>query len=780
MKRHYLVKRKKGQLIVFGVLIFPVIFICLAMVINVGMVVHDKINLQNSVDLAAIYAAQKQAEVMDAMAHINYQMRQSYKLLAWRYLVLGNSGAFVAPTLTTDVGSLGGRGVMNILNRTPGDRMVCPNGNGGDCRTTNCDYNKLERCPYAVCTVHPLVQADWYDDNTHVCQSYMFGSSARRLPPVTSTVGILPTLSVLAGNDQVRNFRKLLTKNCSDVGYINWLVATSMYLSFLKDQRQRKLFIKEDLFPLLHRGQDIEGQSIKEGVFKTIRKNLTYVNYTNFTNIDRDLTFQFLKSTQPDVDLASHLVNFEVFYEWDYIAPVLFYVQNTENHSGPLSDGDTTFCRTTVQTIFQCDPNETNPFLRSVPGEVNPTAMSNIVNYKSDPSSPITLCEILKEVWADRTDRVSGFYKKGSAPNLVVKVEVDIPYKGQLFSPFFDSMNPTRLKAVAYAKPFGATFGQPQKDDRLVPRDSSSSLVPAVPVPLLLFPNYSRFPGDVLGLTNERLQWAWNFLFTEGEDSIGAGSDYMRNKAKEQGRTFNNYSDLPQNVDVYKDPMLLEYNVLSTTSSTTVVQLNSNEIFTKQMKIYEEMAIAPDQFDLTYYTILPNYMTTLYPKLKKAFSNQYVPADLGHLRGANINLTDSNIVPLPGIYTSNNRDHTPEFRLNYIEKQIIYANRQPAVSPFSSLGLPNVFGQYKVNSIDQLLTSWAPDQDASFANSNEMYNTPPVQNCILDDKEVKLTFGNASRDHFLNEGLERKMIPSHCLKGGRTGFSVKLIHPSAL
>ena len=39
--------------------------------------------------MAAYYGAKQQAEVLNAMAHINYQMRQNWKLLAWRYRVLG-------------------------------------------------------------------------------------------------------------------------------------------------------------------------------------------------------------------------------------------------------------------------------------------------------------------------------------------------------------------------------------------------------------------------------------------------------------------------------------------------------------------------------------------------------------------------------------------------------------------------------------------------------------------------------------------------------------------
>ena len=84
-----LLKNIRGQIAIFVVLIFQVLFILFAMTINIALVVHDKINFQNSLDLAAYYGAKQQAEVLNAMAHINYQMRQNWKLLAWRYRILG-------------------------------------------------------------------------------------------------------------------------------------------------------------------------------------------------------------------------------------------------------------------------------------------------------------------------------------------------------------------------------------------------------------------------------------------------------------------------------------------------------------------------------------------------------------------------------------------------------------------------------------------------------------------------------------------------------------------
>ncbi|MBC7465991.1 MAG: Tad domain-containing protein, partial [Bdellovibrio sp.] len=85
-------KNQKGQVAIFVALIFQVIFVFFALLINVGLLVHHKINLQQSTDLAAYYGAMKQAESLNAIAHVNYQIRQAWKLLTWRYRVVGTFG----------------------------------------------------------------------------------------------------------------------------------------------------------------------------------------------------------------------------------------------------------------------------------------------------------------------------------------------------------------------------------------------------------------------------------------------------------------------------------------------------------------------------------------------------------------------------------------------------------------------------------------------------------------------------------------------------------------
>src|ERR1700722_7204556 len=89
---------QRGQAAIFVALMFNVLFVFFAMSINVALVVHDKINLQNSVDLAAYYAAMKQAELLNVIGHENYAIRQSWKLLAWRYRTLGTMGLYRAPS----------------------------------------------------------------------------------------------------------------------------------------------------------------------------------------------------------------------------------------------------------------------------------------------------------------------------------------------------------------------------------------------------------------------------------------------------------------------------------------------------------------------------------------------------------------------------------------------------------------------------------------------------------------------------------------------------------
>src|SRR3954451_21563157 len=63
-----------------------------AFVVNTGMLVNAKINLQNAADLAAYAGAATQARQLTHISYLNYEMRRQWKKFLFRLYVLGNSG----------------------------------------------------------------------------------------------------------------------------------------------------------------------------------------------------------------------------------------------------------------------------------------------------------------------------------------------------------------------------------------------------------------------------------------------------------------------------------------------------------------------------------------------------------------------------------------------------------------------------------------------------------------------------------------------------------------
>ncbi len=77
-----------------------------AFVVNTGMLVNAKINLQNAADLAAYSGAAAQARQLNTISYLNYEMRRQYKKFLFRYYVVGNMAQAKFPK--TGGGSKGG------------------------------------------------------------------------------------------------------------------------------------------------------------------------------------------------------------------------------------------------------------------------------------------------------------------------------------------------------------------------------------------------------------------------------------------------------------------------------------------------------------------------------------------------------------------------------------------------------------------------------------------------------------------------------------------------
>jgi hypothetical protein len=83
---------EKGQLSIFLAAIIIIIITMIAFVVNVGLFVKAKINLQNAVDSAAYAGASVQARQLTNIAYTNWEMRNNYKEWMFKYYVLGQLG----------------------------------------------------------------------------------------------------------------------------------------------------------------------------------------------------------------------------------------------------------------------------------------------------------------------------------------------------------------------------------------------------------------------------------------------------------------------------------------------------------------------------------------------------------------------------------------------------------------------------------------------------------------------------------------------------------------
>jgi hypothetical protein len=86
------ITNEKGQLSIFLGIALVIVFTSIAFVVNVGLFVKAKINLQNATDAAAWSGASVQARQLSNMAYLNWEMRNVYKEWMFKYYVLGQLG----------------------------------------------------------------------------------------------------------------------------------------------------------------------------------------------------------------------------------------------------------------------------------------------------------------------------------------------------------------------------------------------------------------------------------------------------------------------------------------------------------------------------------------------------------------------------------------------------------------------------------------------------------------------------------------------------------------
>src|SRR5690348_8001083 len=89
-KKARICRSEKGQAsLMVGIMMLTLLFF-FCFVVNVGMLVNAKINLQNAADMAAYAGAAVQARQLNRISYLNYEMRRQFKKFLFRYYVIGN------------------------------------------------------------------------------------------------------------------------------------------------------------------------------------------------------------------------------------------------------------------------------------------------------------------------------------------------------------------------------------------------------------------------------------------------------------------------------------------------------------------------------------------------------------------------------------------------------------------------------------------------------------------------------------------------------------------
>lgn len=710
-------RRQRGQMAIFVVLIFQVLFVLFAMALNVALVVHDKINLQNSVDLAALYGAQKQAEVLNVIAHINFQMRQNFKLLTWRYRILGS---------ITQVGD-------EYPGRTPlGGEHWCP-------YTVNPSNHIPDSGTYKLCSppfeykpeCAQKIYQGYCDANYFVCISAAIWARGKRMDaatnfcrnvnkdlqpvvpfPIIPGNPLMPAVTALSNSNM--NLADELDDICKNEGFYNWLI-TQMFLGhFRLDQKDRKVMIREIYKRTLQLGLDLDGNSIRKGMMETFQKNLTYTNRTNFQNNTEAL--EEFHSPQGK--------EFSDFFAPLNIYPVLEYVDFP-------GDGNNNTCSGAKRRVHYREP-ENSPA---------PPAVGNFLSAwkwlfdlsKGNPPHIFFLEDALLApltLGYERTEEV--FYYGAS-----VTVNYDSAFP--LFFPGLAGDGDLQLRASALAKPFGGRIG-PKKSE-LDPRiqnifiDSGNLyLTSGTGNPYLLKPNHSRYPGDTWGLIHRDAHQRYYLKKLHG--SVGA-------------------------------PSLAAYDIMyfSHLYGGDPLAYSGAEPRFLFVRMMELMAVAPDLYDMTYYSPLNHYMTAYFPRICYLFRGSDCPEgekalSIGSVTGGGatveVFLRGDFGFPYTKVYSDLNKHHfgvssplssfyfnlgKTGFRIDHLPQYPRYINRD--VAP------------WLVKDPAHFLTAWVP---TTAKDRYERYYFP---------EEI---FGKCRA-----VANDEDPVPSGCVTGGRAGYSVKLV-----
>lgn len=318
---------------------------------------------------------------------------------------------------------------------------------------------------------------------------------------------------------------------------------------------------------------------------------------------------------------------------------------------------------------------------------------------------------LLAQAWSSGASTPMGVEKNPwCMPYMYVQAQTS-PRK--IFSPFGDAIT---LNAESVAKPFGGRIGPwynkswpsgsatsqgGEKVDPLLPAREvvGGGSTPGDPADDLV--NYSKYPGDKLGLNSgyalAAMHTFWNSNVTQGRPPTNLMPAFA----------LSHFSHLG-------DPVLFR------NSPESLARANGAGPDVTPIRHMEEAAVAPDLFDITYYSIEGQY------------SYNYFHPSLPDFRS---------FIPTDNVYLdigSSNR--SPYSVVNQVGRSNQLYSSQP---PF-----------YMVDNPSQMLTGW-------------------TQNKAVDYSFPQGTFGRCMQRR--DDEMEATPGPGGCPHGGRSGYSVKIV-----
>lgn len=719
-----LIRNKRGQVAIFIALLFQVLFLFFAMIINVGLLVHHKINLQNSVDLAAYYGAMKQAEVLNAIGHVNYQIRQSWKLLTWRQRVLGSAGAghplAPYPKFLANPNSLN-----DILAGGPNPLASSAN-----------PYLRPRFC--LTYDPHELQNGNTAPENT--CRE-MHDASAVALP--NPNVLVIPGFFGFGSlvSSAITNAISTITNRCDYIGTFNFVYGGRFIAAHNFDVEQRAYLINYLATGLSAQDNDfyeLEGGSAQQGIERTLSKNLTDANRASMSfRVLNGMAQGACRANGADVGSAQlrnnapgWLVPVEVYPVWRY------YDCSVNNNPGggsavnqearQLSAGAPnrpqrlTFAPPQLQQAYQ----ELEPFLGARPV---------LTGFEKDP-----WCMAYVGVKAETKPKIP-------------------------FMPLSD----ITLTAEAYAKPFGGRVGpwyvnrwQPGEfgNGRITATENTPNIAGKTELTgnpgtyagsvrtrdvggigqiddLAWAANISRFPGDTLGWASERVLGFFHRVLRAGANSTPV-VPYQR---------LHDGQALPFPMGADDRLSIRFYSSIGTSAGITArdqMTWDDTSNTAPKLRLTEIAAVAPDLFDMAYYSIDPDFYNNYYVKLQShinrrgGFDNtKQILGDLGSRFGVS---------------------DTAE-RLNVFDQIRIQRMVGNPDSLNSTLSMP-----YLNKNAAHLLNSWSVDSIVDFSN-----NTQKFGSCVVPATGAP---GSSPFETPLSPAT-----PGNCIYGGRVGYSVKLV-----